>query len=111
MFLFVLFGLHKSNDGTAALSLCRHVHTWSLALSAPVVAVDPPLKVTLPTTPPPPCFCRRSTYQQALVRPTVAKSFLASMRELNTTLLETTCNFVRCIKPNAEMECGVYDNK
>eukprot|EP00752_Nemacystus_decipiens_P009298 g8309.t1 len=48
---------------------------------------------------------------KSLVRPTVAKSFLASMRQLNTTLLETTCNFVRCIKPNAEMECGVYNNK
>lgn len=46
-----------------------------------------------------------------LVRPTVAKSFLASMRGLNAALLGTTCNFIRCIKPNAEMECGVYNNK
>lgn len=49
--------------------------------------------------------------QLSLMRPTVAKAFLASMRGLNATLLETTCNFVRCIKPNAQMECGVYDNK
>lgn len=48
---------------------------------------------------------------QSLVRPTVAKSFLASMRDLDKTLLETTCNFTRCIKPNAGMQCGVYDNK
>ncbi|CAM9301743.1 unnamed protein product, partial [Scytosiphon promiscuus] len=46
-----------------------------------------------------------------LVKPTVAKSFLASMRDLNETLLGTTCNFARCIKPNAAMKCGVYDNK
>ncbi|CAM9971674.1 unnamed protein product [Pylaiella littoralis] len=52
---------------------------------------------------------RRSS--QSLVRPTVAKAFLASMRGLNATLLETTCNFVRCIKPNADMKCGVYDNR
>ncbi|CAN0080309.1 unnamed protein product, partial [Hapterophycus canaliculatus] len=50
-------------------------------------------------------------FQQGLVRPTVAKAFLASMRGLNATLLETTCNFVRCIKPNAEMEYGVFENK
>ncbi|CAM9951632.1 unnamed protein product, partial [Laminaria digitata] len=33
------------------------------------------------------------------------------MQDLNVTLLGTTCNFARCIKPNAAMECGVYDNK
>ncbi|CAB1114761.1 unnamed protein product [Ectocarpus sp. CCAP 1310/34] len=47
----------------------------------------------------------------SLKKPTVAKSFLASMQNLNDTLLGTTCNFARCIKPNAAMECGVYDNK
>ncbi|CAM9886122.1 unnamed protein product, partial [Ectocarpus sp. 12 AP-2014] len=47
----------------------------------------------------------------SLKKPTVAKSFLASMRNLNETLLGTTCNFARCIKPNAAMKCGVYDNK
>lgn len=46
-----------------------------------------------------------------VVKPTVAKSFLASMQELNITLSGTTCNFVRCIKPNGEMQCGVYDNQ
>eukprot|EP00752_Nemacystus_decipiens_P009380 g8383.t1 len=46
-----------------------------------------------------------------LVKPTVAKAFLASMKDLNETLLGTTCNFARCIKPNAAMQCGVYDNK
>ncbi|CAM9627587.1 unnamed protein product, partial [Sphacelaria rigidula] len=44
-------------------------------------------------------------------KPTVAKAFLKSMQDLSETLLGTTCNFVRCIKPNAEMKCGVYDNK
>lgn len=32
-------------------------------------------------------------------------------QDLNETLLGTTCNFARCIKPNAAMQCGVYDNK
>ncbi|CAN0184909.1 unnamed protein product, partial [Hapterophycus canaliculatus] len=32
--------------------------------------------------------------------PTVAKAFLSSMQDLNVTLLSTTCNFARCIKPN-----------
>lgn len=48
---------------------------------------------------------------QALVKPTVAKAFLGSMKDLNATLLATTCNFARCIKPNAQMQCGVYDNR
>ncbi|CAM9166452.1 unnamed protein product [Ascophyllum nodosum] len=46
-----------------------------------------------------------------LRRSTVAKAFLASMQDLNTTLLSTTCNFVRCIKPNAAMKCGDYNNR
>eukprot|EP00904_Undaria_pinnatifida_P007253 jgi/Undpi1/3658/HiC_scaffold_16.g07028.m1 len=49
--------------------------------------------------------------KNTLMKPTVAKSFLESMKGLNATLLNTKCNFVRCIKPNAQMECGVYDNK
>lgn len=48
---------------------------------------------------------------QSLVKPTVAKAFLKSMQDLNDTLLSTMCNFVRCIKPNAEMKCGVYNNR
>eukprot|EP00903_Cladosiphon_okamuranus_P011132 g10508.t1 len=49
--------------------------------------------------------------RKALVKPTVAKAFLGSMTDLNATLLGTTCNFTRCIKPNAQMQCGVYDNR
>lgn len=48
---------------------------------------------------------------QSLVKPTVAKAFLKSMQDLNTTLLSTGCNFVRCIKPNAKMRPGVFDNR
>ncbi|CAM9355556.1 unnamed protein product [Discosporangium mesarthrocarpum] len=48
---------------------------------------------------------------KALVRPTVAKAFLASMASLNSTLFSTTCNFVRCIKPNSQMAVGVFSNK
>ncbi|CAM9169756.1 unnamed protein product [Laminaria digitata] len=49
--------------------------------------------------------------RQTLVKPTVAKAFLGSMQDLNVTLLSTTCNFIRCIKPNAAMQCGLYDNR
>eukprot|EP00752_Nemacystus_decipiens_P009414 g8417.t1 len=49
--------------------------------------------------------------RKTLVKPTVAKAFLASMKDLNVTLLSTTCNFIRCIKPNAAMQCGVYNNR
>lgn len=48
---------------------------------------------------------------QALLKPTVAKAFLGSQQDLNATLLSTTCNFARCIKPNAAMQCGVFDNR
>ncbi|CBJ30507.1 conserved unknown protein [Ectocarpus siliculosus] len=49
--------------------------------------------------------------RKTLVKPTVAKAFLASMQDLNMTLLSTTCNFIRCIKPNAAMKCGVFNNR
>lgn len=52
-----------------------------------------------------------SALLQTLVKPTVAKAFLASMQDLNVTLLSTTCNFIRCIKPNAGMQCGVFNNR
>lgn len=52
-----------------------------------------------------------ATLLQTLVKPTVAKAFLASMQDLNVTLLSTTCNFIRCIKPNAAMQCGVFSNR
>ena len=59
-----------------------------------------------------PSFCESSVDSlQTLVKPTVAKGFLGSMQDLNVTLLSTTCNFVRCIKPNAAMQCGLYDNR
>ena len=68
----------------------------------------------------PPCFAMlrprsvavaKQQKKNTLMKPTVAKAFLESMKGLNATLLNTKCNFVRCIKPNAQMECGVYDNK
>ncbi|CAN0342915.1 unnamed protein product, partial [Ectocarpus sp. 12 AP-2014] len=49
--------------------------------------------------------------RKTLVKPTVAKAFLGSMEALNVTLLSTMCNFARCIKPNGEMQCGVFDNR
>ncbi|CAM9178970.1 unnamed protein product, partial [Hapterophycus canaliculatus] len=49
--------------------------------------------------------------RKTLVKPTVAKAFLASMQDLNVTLLSTTCNFIRCIKPNAAMQCGVFSKR
>lgn len=55
--------------------------------------------------------CPNAILLQTLVKPTVAKAFLASMQDLNVTLLSTTCNFIRCIKPNAAMQCGVYNNR
>eukprot|EP00903_Cladosiphon_okamuranus_P006607 g6454.t1 len=52
-----------------------------------------------------------SLARKTLLKPTVAKAFLGSMQDLNVTLLSTTCNFIRCIKPNAAMQCGVYNNR
>eukprot|EP00752_Nemacystus_decipiens_P008749 g7810.t1 len=49
--------------------------------------------------------------RKTLIKPTVAKAFLGSQQDLNATLLSTTCNFVRCIKPNAAMQCGAFDNR
>ncbi len=39
---------------------------------------------------------------------TVARAFLKSMEGLNKTILSTTCNFVRCIKPNYAMTVGHF---
>ncbi|CAM9488990.1 unnamed protein product, partial [Ectocarpus sp. 13 AM-2016] len=49
--------------------------------------------------------------RKSLVKSTVGKAYLASMQDLNRTLLSTTCNFIRCIKPNAAMQCGVFSNR
>ncbi|CAN0252584.1 unnamed protein product, partial [Ectocarpus fasciculatus] len=58
-----------------------------------------------------PAGAKPTRSRKSAVKPTVAKAFLASMQDLNTTLLSTTCNFIRCIKPNAAMKCGVYNNR
>ncbi|CAM9539979.1 unnamed protein product, partial [Ectocarpus fasciculatus] len=58
-----------------------------------------------------PAGAKTTRSRKSAVKPTVAKAFLASMQDLNTTLLSTTCNFIRCIKPNAAMKCGVYNNR
>ncbi len=42
---------------------------------------------------------------------TVARAFLKSMEGLNKTILSTTCNFVRCIKPNYAMTIGHFDRQ
>ncbi len=42
---------------------------------------------------------------------TVARAFLKSMEGLNETILSTTCNFVRCIKPNYAMTVGHFDRQ
>lgn len=41
---------------------------------------------------------------------TIASSFVQSMAGLNALLLSTQCSFIRCIKPNAQMKCGLFDN-
>lgn len=49
---------------------------------------------------------RRSSF---ISRPTIASSFSRSMSELNQLLLSTTCQFIRCIKPNFEMVPKKFD--
>jgi myosin heavy subunit len=41
----------------------------------------------------------------------VAQKFVTSMDRLAEALSETKCSFVRCIKPNAQMQRGVFDRK
>jgi len=43
--------------------------------------------------------------------PTVSMSFVKSMKSLTEELSTTKCNFIRCIKPNAQMRAGVYNRK
>ncbi|CAN0306008.1 unnamed protein product, partial [Laminaria digitata] len=49
--------------------------------------------------------------QTLLARRTVAGNFMSSMQNLSTTLAATTCGFVRCIKPNAAMDFGIFDSQ
>eukprot|EP00904_Undaria_pinnatifida_P011109 jgi/Undpi1/7128/HiC_scaffold_22.g09602.m1 len=51
-----------------------------------------------------------SQHATLLTRRTVAGNFMASMQDLSTTLAATTCGFVRCIKPNAAMDFGIFDS-
>lgn len=48
---------------------------------------------------------------QPLARRTVAGNFMASMKDLSATLAQTTCGFVRCVKPNAAMDFGMFDGQ
>ena len=41
--------------------------------------------------------------------PTVATVFLKQMESLASTLGETRCSFIRCVKPNAAMQAGEFD--
>jgi len=40
---------------------------------------------------------------------TVSMSFVKSMKALTEELSMTKCNFIRCIKPNAQMRAGVFN--
>ncbi|CAM9530215.1 unnamed protein product, partial [Hapterophycus canaliculatus] len=51
----------------------------------------------------------RQQSKTLLMRKTVAGNFMASMQNLSATLAETTCGFVRCVKPNAAMDFGIFD--
>lgn len=42
--------------------------------------------------------------------PTVSSKFCSQMNTLVTTLNDTRCNFIRCIKPNPTMTPGVFDH-
>ncbi|KAJ1426230.1 P-loop containing nucleoside triphosphate hydrolase protein [Ochromonadaceae sp. CCMP2298] len=52
----------------------------------------------------------RPRRKSVMMRPTIAALFAQSMQDLNQTLLATECHFVRCIKPNAHMQAGEFDN-
>jgi myosin V len=41
----------------------------------------------------------------------VCGTFMTQMNALGSLLESTTCSFVRCIKPNAEMKAGLFDPK
>jgi myosin heavy subunit len=48
--------------------------------------------------------------KSVMMKPTIVAIFSKSMDDLNALLLSTTCQFVRCIKPNEEMLPGEFYN-
>jgi myosin heavy subunit len=46
-----------------------------------------------------------------MLKPTIVEVFSKSMDNLNALLQSTTCQFVRCIKPNEAMVPGEVDNR
>jgi myosin heavy subunit len=48
--------------------------------------------------------------KSVMLKPTIVDIFSRSMDNLNTLLGSTTCQFVRCIKPNEAMVAGEFDN-
>lgn len=48
--------------------------------------------------------------KSVMMKPTIVAIFSKSMDDLNHLLLSTTCQFVRCIKPNEAMQPGEFDN-
>lgn len=45
-----------------------------------------------------------------MLKPTIVATFSRSMDELNYLLDSTLCHFIRCIKPNSDMQPGKFDN-
>ena len=48
--------------------------------------------------------------KSVMMRPTIVAIFSKSMDDLNALLLSTSCQFVRCIKPNEAMLPGEFNN-
>eukprot|EP01038_Epipyxis_sp_PR26KG_P010564 gene10564-14190_t len=48
--------------------------------------------------------------QSFINKPTIVSIFSKSMDDLNHLLLSTSCQFIRCIKPNSQMIPDVFDN-
>lgn len=48
--------------------------------------------------------------KSVMLKPTIVEIFSRSMDNLNTLLQSTTCQFVRCIKPNEAMVAGEFVN-
>lgn len=53
----------------------------------------------------------KSKATNTLNKPTISALFTKSMRELNTVLQSSSCQFVRCIKPNRFMAPNEFDNQ
>jgi hypothetical protein len=104
MHQFNLFSAQDTFLNSAMNSFDGSTRQASSSISSSISGTSSPLSRQLS-----PNSVRRKT--NIINKPTISALFTKSMRDLNYVLQSTSCQFVRCIKPNRSGIPGQFDNR